>query len=952
MNEGLLSHAKTVDSAAFADLAPSAAKEPALLIPYPTSVHGLQNAAASLVETWLFAPVPPAEFWMRTPDASQWSRIEVPGEFAMQGFTIAPDVEYPCRRTVEIPAEFAGYRIFIRFDGVYSYARVWVNGQLVREHSGGFTSWDAEITEHVQAGGSAELVVGVTDRSEDISKGSYYAKHSIAGMIRAVKMFAVPETHLSGLALTASYDREQGGKIALKATLASRDTAGATLRFALSSSSGETVTFEPATEVDILPATPCVHEFNVPSARAWDAEHPNLYKLAITVLAGGQTVETVERVIGFRTVQRIGNQLFVNGQPVKLHGVCRHSIHPLYGRAVPAEFDEKDAILLREANVNFVRTSHYPPTETFLDACDRHGIYIEEETAVCWSTESSSNPELKENYLRQFREMIVRDHHHACVLFWSLGNESTWGPNIAAESEYAKQQDTSRPTIFSYPDTAPIGTEGFAIYSKHYADVNSVLASSEYPLLNDEFAHISCYNLDTLRRDPGARNFWGESIKRFGDKFLNEDGCLGGSIWAGIDEVFLLPDGPTGYGEWGIIDGWRRKKPEHWLTRKAYSPIRFDESISLPAPEPGKSLVIPVRNAFNHTNFKELDVRWSAGPSSGSIAPPDLGPHSSGVIEIPPRHWIPGERLKLEFRRNGALIEQVQLPVGAVARAQRVAAAGSITVEDRVSEYRIAAAKFSMSVSKLTGLLAWARFGDEPIVQSGPYLDVGGGAITSWQMTRCEVGREENRVFILTEGAGKAVEGIDGIPVQFEVVIDADGGITTRYRVEMRSGSHPNLGVAYLLPDSFDKLAWSRKALWSVYPEDHIGRPEGVSLRRPSHPMAAYRQEPKWPWSEDTGDSFLWGKSGGNPGLTNDFRSLKPNIWWASLGAQQGKIRVRAEANADIAARASVQGSAVCFSLYHYWSYPDLAWGNYTGLGGPPAVTTMESRWLLTDQPE
>ena len=107
---------------------------------------------------------------------------------------------------------------------------------------------------------------------------------------------------------------------------------------------------------------------------------------------------------------------------------------------------------MKRTSISF-ENSHYPPTETFLEACDRHGIYVEEETAVCWSRASSSDPQLQEQFLGQFREIVTRDRHHPCVLFWSLGNESNWGPNIAAEKQYADQNDPSRPTIFSYPDT-------------------------------------------------------------------------------------------------------------------------------------------------------------------------------------------------------------------------------------------------------------------------------------------------------------------------------------------------------------------------------------------------------------------------------------------------------------------------------------------------------------------
>lgn len=947
------SKVRFVNSAAALEASTEQTGADSILVPIPASVAGLERPVLGLTGTWLFAPLPPNEFWKEDFKASEWSPIMVPNEFEMLGFQISPDVEYPCRRTIEIPREFANHRIFIRFDGVYCYARVWMNGTYIRDHTGGFTSWDAEITDHVQPGASAELVVGITDQSGNISQGSYYAKHSIAGILRNVRMFAVPKTHLSDLDVIASFDQKRDGAIAVQATLSSPVAqTGAKLHFALRDSSGEAVPFEPASEPAISAQAPLAHELRVRAPKPWDAEHPNLYSIQIALMMNGRILETVTRTIGFRTVERVGNQLIVNGRPVKLHGACRHSIHPLYGRAVPPKFDEMDAILFREANINFVRTSHYPPTETFLEACDRHGIYVEEETAVCWSRASSSNPELKEEFLGQFLEMITRDRHHACVLFWSLGNESNWGSNFAAEKQYAEQNDPSRPTIFSYPDTVPMGTNAYDIYSKHYADVHSSLESTRYPLLNDEFAHISCYNLDTLRRDPGVRNFWGESIKRFGEGFLSADGCLGGSIWAGIDDVFLLPSGPVGYGEWGVIDGWRRRKPEHWLTRKAYSPIRMDEVSPLPLPEPGVALSIPIGNAFNHTNLKEVDIRWAAGSESGRISPMDLAPHASGVLQIPPRHWQSGEKLHLEFHSNGSLIEQIDLQIGSVPRVAWRSVTGKVDLADRTNDYLITGPQFMLTVSKETGLIANASWNREPILQAGPFLDIGDGAITSWMLTKSEVKVVGNRVVVLTEGEGKAVQGIDGIPIRFEIEIDGGGMITTRYRVKIKSSAYSSLGIAYLLPKSFDKLAWKRAALWSRYPNDHIGRPEGVAKRQADHAMPAYREEPAWPWSQDMGDYFLWGKSGFNTGGTNDFRSLKPHILWASLSSGDGKARIHAEADADAAVRASLQSEAVCFSIYNYWSYPDLDWGNYKGPGAPPAVTTMETKFWLTDQPD
>src|SRR5208282_6924578 len=112
--------------------------------------------------------------------------------------------------------------------------------------------------------------------------------------------------------------------------------------------------------------------------------------------------------------------------------------------------------------------------------------------------------------------------------------------------------------------------------------------------LNDEYAHISCYNIETLQRDPGVRSYWGHSLKRFWESCYAAAGCLGGAIWAGFDEVFMLPRSLVGYGEWGIIDGWRRPKPEYWLTKKAYSPIHISDS-PVASPGPGKPLILPIQ---------------------------------------------------------------------------------------------------------------------------------------------------------------------------------------------------------------------------------------------------------------------------------------------------------------------------------------------------------------------
>jgi hypothetical protein len=491
------------------------------------------------------------------------------------------------------------------------------------------------------------------------------------------------------------------------------------------------------------------------------------------------------------------------------------------------------------------------------------------------------------------------------------------------------------------------------IYSKHYAGVNTDLSSSANPALNDEFAHVSCYNLPTLRRDPGVRSFWGQSIKQFGEKFISSDGCLGGSIWAGIDEIFLLPDGPVGYGPWGVIDGWRREKPEYWLTRKAYSPIRIDDR-PIAVPEEGAALAIPIRNAFDHTDLNEVEIRWSRGSAASQELKVNLPPHESGYLEIPSQHWKAGDTVQLDFLRGGASIDQFKLQIGVWKPAIAMPKLAPVKIETIGDRVVVTGSRFAITFSQATGLIADARFNNQPAIAGGPYVDLGQGPLTeNWLLRKFEAAMDGDAARIYTSGEFKDAEGIESYPVEFEITIDGAGLMNTLYRLHGEKQGKPQVGIAYVLPQTVEKLAWKRSALWSVYPEDHIGRPQGVALKLPGHAELKYGARPEWPWAEDVGDFFLFGKEGHAPQASSDFRSMKENVWWASCILAGGNIRVRAEGDAEIATRAGLlPDGQVTFSLYNYWPYPDLDWGNYTGVNDGPAVTTHEVKVRLTDLAE
>lgn len=173
-----------------------------------------------------------------------------------------------------------------------------------------------------------------------------------------------------------------------------------------------------------------------------------------------------------------------------------------------------------------------------------------------------------------------------------------------------------------------------------------------------------CYIKDTLRRDPGVRNYWGKGIRKFWKGMFAASGCLSGSIWVSINDVFMLPSSCVGLGQWGILDGWRRQKPEYWLTKKAYSPTRLDDRHVL-NPGRGNPSRIPITNRFNYTNLNEIGIKWSVGSDHGEITNLNVGPHGTGVLELPGHAWSNGERVDIRFAdRTGRLLDHYELPVG------------------------------------------------------------------------------------------------------------------------------------------------------------------------------------------------------------------------------------------------------------------------------------------------
>ena len=948
---------------------------------YPVlqELAGVETPAVLLSGTWQFR---------YSPD-SKWDKIQVPGEPAMQGYAIEHDKPFTYRKSFTVPADYAGKHTILRFDGVYSYARLFVNDTFVREHHGGFTRWDTDVTPFVRPGKKNEIRLEVTDRLDDISYASGYAHHPIGGILRDVTLFALPETCLYDFYAETHLDAAYEDAV-LKIGYSSPVVGGAEVAYTLADPSGRR--YPLAQSRFPLKEGGNMNELPVKNPLKWDAEHPNLYTLTVTLSKDGKEIGRFDRRIGFRDVKIEKDRMLVNGMPVKLRGACRHDIHPTLGRTTTAELDSLDVILFKRSNMNFVRTSHYPPTERFLEYCDRYGIYVESETAVCFVDtyrqknyapgKTQDSAEFTPRYLSQCREMVKSFRSHPSILFWSIGNESVYGTNFQQCWDWVKATDKTRPVIFSYPGSVGEKEPVYDILSMHYQDVNGNLnqwnrsthgfQGEGIPALFDEWAHPACYTYATLQEDPNIREFWGHSIERMWSGLFDAPGGLGGAIWGYVDETFMLPEPKVGtafwkefartakpedyqgkcvgYGEWGIVDVWRREKPEFWATKKAYSPVRL-MTTEVASFLSGQRLLLPLYNCFDHTDLDEIKIRYTYKGVEKELPAPSIAPHQKGLLVIPAEAWEEGELLSICFyTATGELLDAEQVSLGSdyhvrLADSEASPVNGVLLVEETACMMTIKGDGFEIPFSKETGLICNATSKGQVIIEKGPFLHLD---INLNHLTGAEV-RKSARKFLTSDSDWKkqsltytrkegAVEvALSGFyqDVQTDILIRISpaGEMNVSYVVAGQpNGYLRETGLSFYLPERLDYLQWERKGMWSCYPEGAFAGNTGeTSLYNPK--QVRYGENPAQPWLADTHNYYYWADAGTNCDrpLTQMAKGMKENIYRYTLSATGGGAGLTVcSSDASLACRTSKRGDGqLMLYINNRWDYPEIAWGNY-----------------------
>ncbi|MBN1417193.1 MAG: hypothetical protein JXP34_00360 [Planctomycetes bacterium] len=879
-------------------------------IPASRFQYGLTPIAADtdsirLDGPWKFAPDPPKSFQDPGFDDRAWPAIQVPAHWEMQGFRSIDGVGGYRMRFAIPPADG---RWKLRFDGVYSGAEVWVNGVRLAYHEGGATPFEVDVTDAAKPGENV-LALRVTEHtpaSDLLDQMSLYADYPLAGIIRKVILFRAPEIHIGAFAVETDFDD------------AFRD---ARLRARIAVVNESDRPFEGSVEVEVRGVAPGITQVRagawrraevaaqilVPAPRAWDAEHPNLYPLAIRLRGSDGIVQEVSHRIGFRKVEVRGTRILLNGRPIKLRGTCHHDIHPLMGRAVTPELTRRDLVLMKEANLNAVRTSHYPPIPELLDIADRLGLYVEDEAPFCW-VRASDDLSLAPRIIQLTAELVARDRNHPSAIIWSLANESGFGFGFERSHDWIRRADPTRPTSAATSANLDLATLHNPLAISRIDENEGI----DRPLLFDESLCIfqGIFNdAGEMWVDPGIRDSYIVPLREVFDRFQASRATQGSMIWCWADDLACVPNRGLEYGRgatrvhfvepayrlpgrgiagdapWGVVDGWRRPKPEFWHVKKLHSPVRIEEK-PLPIPSEGSAIAVPVENRYDFTDLSELRIAWEIGGERGT-ASASIPPRSKGRIEIRPRGPVaPGDALALSFEdAAGRTVDAYRLrlagPQPASDPIPRGSAPDLIIREDAAlagPSTRIIGDGFELAFDRGSGLLRRGVAGGEAVLLESPALHIlaSGSPLAPipdrlrWRLRRLEIDRDGRDVRVAIRGTCDAFEG------GYDIRITPDGELRTRaaFRYAGESFFAREIGLRFSVPRECDLFAWERDAEWSVYPDDHIGRPRGEAR---AFPERTGDLPPAWPWSLDP-----------SPMGSNDFRSTKRNIRRTSIRYPMG----------------------------------------------------------------
>jgi len=875
----------------------------------------------SLNGTWKFKwsqnpETRPVDFYKTDYSVLEWDNILVPGNWEMQGFgtPIYTNIKYPFKvdlpkvssepeknftsfaernpvgsycTTFKVPENWLDKLVFINFDGVQSAMYIWINGQKVGYSENSMSPAEFEISQYLRKGEN-KLAVEVYKWCD----GSYLEDQDmwrLAGIFRDVDLIVRPKTYLQDYSVHAEPSADfSKAQINLKFNIENRSgiiSNGLMVEASIAgfSASGNPVDIQ-LSKKDISIQANSSQSFDLTgemiNPRLWSAETPNLYELAINLKnAKNEILESAKCRFGVRKIEIHGDVFTINGKAVKLKGVNRHEQHPRTGKQVDRQTMIRDLELMKQANINMIRTCHYPDQPLFYELCDEYGFYVMDEA----NQEShgfgignkilGDNPIWKKSHVDRAVALIQRDKNHSSVVFWSLGNEGGKGRNLIAMADTIKKLD---PTRLIYSDTQ---RDVSAIYDEGYLHPDTLKKFGERikdkPVFMREYAHVMGNS--------------GGNLTDYWEVIYADPSLAGAAIWEWVDQgIARKKDGsPLKYGEnpanlqlqddeyWayggdfddqpndgnfcikGLIGSDRVPYPHYYEVQKVYQPVDF-QLIDASLPK------VKVINRYDFTSLAELDLVYeyrSDGKSvqTGILDGSSILPGQSAEIRIPQLKTDPSNseicvnlyaRLKtaIIWAADGFCVAHEQFVLKSFAYSVLNASGSELKTNESDTEVVVQNDGFSASFSKSTGALVSWKFQQKELLNGSlePYFWKPANDNQKMSGFEREQGKwksaGEKRI---VETSTSSVTGNNGIVTilfkmnlptigakyELRYTINGQGKIQVEASYQPQNDNIPlipKFGMRMQIPDKFTTVKWYGRGPWENYPDRKTGSLIGI----------------------------------------------------------------------------------------------------------------------------
>lgn len=692
-------------------------------------------------------------------DTRKWDEIKVPANWQLEGYDypIYVNVKYPhaatppliqddynpvgsYKRTFTIPENWSGKEVVIHFGAASSMLNVWVNEQFVGYSEDSKTPAEFNITKFLKPGENS-LAVEIFRWCD----GSYLEDQDfwrMSGITRDVYLMVRNEQQIQDFRVNSGLDETYtNGVFSVNIDVLNLgESASSTVVEAVLNDGGTAV--ETFSKELTAGKTSVVFDANIPNVKQWSAEIPNLYELIITLKNGDNIVEIIRQDVGFRTSEIKNGNLLINGKYVYLKGVNIHEHNDKTGHYQDKETMLLDIKLMKEHNLNAVRTSHYPQPELWYELCNKYGLYLVDEANIeshgmGYGPKSlAKDSTWKEAHLYRTRNMFERDKNQPSVIIWSLGNEAGNGVNFYATYDYLKSVDKTRPVQYERSELE-YNTD---IICPMYARIRNM---EEYAKSNPNRPYIQCEYAHAMGNSVGNLQDYWDVIEKY-------PALQGGFIWDWVDQGLLATDS-AGVKFWkyggdfgpdtvpsdgnfcnnGLVDPDRGAKPQLLEVKKVYQHVGF-------TPVNLKNGTVSIKNKYAFLNLSNFNFEWEIiGDGkivdSGKLADLNLEPDQSANVNIPVK--VQAEAgveyfmtIKAKLKNDWSLVkagaemaaEQFELPLSVPAQKMNKADFADVTLQENENAATISGEGFSIAFDKKAGVMSSFKKGETEMLLSGP----------------------------------------------------------------------------------------------------------------------------------------------------------------------------------------------------------------------------------------